>query len=754
MWFTQCSETTLHLFTDFKVLLEAAVAKGSVEVEIVKCVTLGPPEAGKTQLKSALMGRFDDSDESTAMSTAADIVMKRYIYGKTSWEPLTQEGLLRCLRTTVEEKHSSESVSATSLALAEEDVATLSVVDQKTQPQTNSPQTVTGAKFASGCGDEAKRKAALVKKFSTLRKSVEQGLTEADSTDVRSLQKLRMIHLIDSGGQPAFLDVHPVIASSSAIYFLVYNMEEGLEAKPRITYRKKSFPTKELPNKQKSNMDMIRESLLVLQHCKRKFAKMEEGLRQWFGQPIGQGENVPVLIVGTRGITHNIESESEKLVAGCGHLPTWNDVLDCNDTGKQLFAVDSKDQGCKGLQSVRDAIDEAECYYRLPLPIPWVLCQLIFWSSDREDLHVLKYADLQDICIQENLVASNAEFLAMIRTFHLLGIFSFPYFDQEEALCDQWRPDTHPVFTSPDVLYSHVTKILEVAFRNLKKTKMKPETKRRLKELQSNGQLDVSLLGHLDIQDHVGSFSGFRSYLLELLVQWGLAAKLGSADAAVNSTNDTSYFIPSVLPTNGQELSCLQPLHITFDLAFTFQSTLQNGMTFYHMPQGIFPHVVANILTTHRYYIIKTDTENYKCLFRDLAIFTIKSSSCSTMEHSYSVHLANNMDHISIMIQPSHAAMRWSAPDCHQIMRDFQLTIENVYRRIYLTHHDVTVACHCPCGRINKEHLATLTRNDQWCIRCLSIEGPDWEEYCPDNIATIMNQGMHLGLINSFPRMS
>ena len=98
-------------FTDFKKSLEAALAKGSVEVEVLKCVTLGPTEAGKTQLKSALIGKFDRSSESTPMSTGAEAVMQRYVRGKSTWEPLTRERLCMSLHTTVTKKMFTESAS-------------------------------------------------------------------------------------------------------------------------------------------------------------------------------------------------------------------------------------------------------------------------------------------------------------------------------------------------------------------------------------------------------------------------------------------------------------------------------------------------------------------------------------------------------------------------------------------------------------------------------------------------------------------
>ena len=37
-----------------------------------------------------------------------------------------------------------------------------------------------------------------------------------------------MIHMVDSGGQPAFFDFHPMVSTSRALYLIVYNSELGL----------------------------------------------------------------------------------------------------------------------------------------------------------------------------------------------------------------------------------------------------------------------------------------------------------------------------------------------------------------------------------------------------------------------------------------------------------------------------------------------------------------------------------------------
>ena len=435
---------------------------------MVKCITLGPPEAGKTQLKQALIGKFDHSSESTPMCTGCEVVMQCYVHGKTVWEPLTRETLRKSLHTTVnmmEQMESDSSIDKSSedeknpLSLKSEVPEEQGVV-QKVQPvNTGMPEGPTSASMPrADC-----KKVLLQKQFAALKASVEEGLNETDPAGVKGLDKIHIVNLIDSGGQPAFFDIHPVVATSCAVYLLVYNMKEGLSHKPANKYRKKAFPTKQLSNEKHSNLDMIKYSLVTIHDCKQKFITLESKLHRWFGSQdstSASADSLPVLVVGTRKRDkETITSESEKLKKECSYLPLWHKVLHCTDTGTKLFAVESIDPTCPGVQSVREEIDRAGCTYKLPLPISWFFCQLIFWSAD-ENLHVVTFANLQDLCQQEGLIANPNEFLAMVRAFHLLGIICFPYFDQELSLGDRWEPHDQPVFTKPNVLYQQVTKIL------------------------------------------------------------------------------------------------------------------------------------------------------------------------------------------------------------------------------------------------------------------------------------------------------
>ena len=737
-------------FTDFKKSLRAALDKGSVEVEMVKCVTLGPSEAGKTQLRYALIGKFDHSSESTPMCTRPEAVIKRYVRGKSTWEPLTRERLCMSLHTTVKMFTESAAPSTTEAnsSTQRNEAKALRVEPKKVEPlKTRMREGTEVHEYGTGAlGQRANSNKALRSQFAATRTSVEEELKKAGTPDVKGLDKVRIIHMVDSGGQPAFFDIHPVIATSRAVYLLVYNMEEGLDHKPAITYRSKVFPTKQLQNTKQSNLDMIKDSLLTLHDCKQKFTALEKELRHWFGDSISKSaDKLPVLVVGTRKKKESIKHESEKLEKGCSYLPLWRNVLHSTKTRSKLFAVESRVPGCEGVQSVREEVDRARCTFKLPLPISWFLCQLIFLSVD-ENLHVLTFSNLLDLCQQEGLISNPDEFLAMIRTFHLLGIFSFPYLDQELTLCDQWRPDNKPVFTNPDVLYQQVTKILEMAYRDLAETPMVPEARDSFEKLQCSGQLDSDTLGYLGIPNDLGFYSGFHDYLLERLVHWGLAAKPTtkiSEGAAVNGR--AAFFIPSVLPACDEEpVTCSEStLSFTFCLSLPDESRLSSAASkVYYVPRGIFPPFILHI--EEQGYEIQ-GTNDQSCLCRDVATFGIEPSHSNKMQYAYNIMVVDKMDRVTIAIEPA-TEDKSSPADCRRIVSDFKQAMEFVYKSIYQVSLAVTEASTCRCDKQRPSHLAKVIHRGNGCyvMQCL-LPGKKKEDNCPQELVELLSdQGRYL----------
>ena len=77
-------------------------------------------------------------------------------------------------------------------------------------------------------------------------------------------------------------------------------MEEGLDAKPKMTYRK-DYPTIDLPNSSQSNLEIVRRSLLTVHHFKERYREKHERLTSLMQDNFKPPRDDPhIIIVGTR----------------------------------------------------------------------------------------------------------------------------------------------------------------------------------------------------------------------------------------------------------------------------------------------------------------------------------------------------------------------------------------------------------------------------------------------------------------------
>ena len=340
------------------------------------------------------------------------------------------------------------------------------------------------------------------------------------------LKKVKLIHMIDSGGQPAFLDFHPLVATSRALYLLVYNSQEGLLACLALTYRKSTeFPTKSLPNPSQTNLDMIKKSLHSLHHCKNKLLKMEDTMQDRLGEnvTIDPSDVLPIIVVGSRKAQQCQEDPSHLLQSNCCSIPIWD------DTQPNVVLVDSLTPSCGGVEELRETISKTELKFKIRFPLLWFHCQLMFWSTDDPSLSVLTYHHLRMLCMKHEFVSSGEEFLALITTFHMLGLFVCSGIDRiREDPNDSDSLYNSPIFTKPNVLYRQISKILEIPFRDLESPKcnLTPAQRKSFKYIQREGIISAASLHLLGVPDTLGSFARFHSYLLQSLVKWGLAAQV------------------------------------------------------------------------------------------------------------------------------------------------------------------------------------------------------------------------------------
>ena len=696
-------------------------------MEIVKCVTLGPPEAGKTQLKRALTGNMEESTESTPVSTGAEVIMERYFEGELTWEPMGTFELQSALHRTVDvdeynvkpKKPTESNVSKVHVSIEKPSVTPYPAIIEDPMPEVGNDST------------EGLRK-DLIEKFTDLRRRVLDNVSKSQGD--RHLNGVRIIHFVDSGGQPSFFDLHPVVSTSRAVYLIVYNSAEGLDARPKITYRRPgdspSQQRREIPNPKQTNLDLIKSSLLTLDHCTSKFIRLEEKARRYLNIidiPTNPTTQLPAVIVGSRSSSRQHKTfDSDVIRRHCCHIPMCRD----NVMGKVHFVESRKPMS--GINELRDALKKVDCKFRIKhFPLKWFQCQLVFWSADDPQFFALPYSNLQALCQKGGFVSGDEEFRALVTTFHMLGIFSCPDLDLPDV--DEELLPLSPVFTNPDVLFKQVTTLLEVPFLNpLEYDKNGPA----IDKLQKSGITTRESLTLLGIPDTIGSFCGFHSYLLKFLLKWGLAAELKESGCLSGSgcgqLLHRELFIPSILLPRKDYNFALPPGFAALpSFALTILKTKEDD---YCIPQGLFPHFIVNIMNRHEEgYLIKVARHEAEIRCRDVLAITKKANKGT--ELPYTIYVVDNIDHISVHITLARKGRDCTGchSDCCTIVNDLKASLEKAYSHLFRDEgtSSVIIGCQCTCDEAKTCHLAQLDCYDQ-VLRCLLPDrGRDVEiEFC------------------------
>ena len=693
--------------------LADAIKRGAVDVTITKCVTLGPPEAGKTQLKRALLGDFTEANESTSVSTQAIPAVDIYASGQGNWVQLDMRQLKGAIQSTASEKglqskikrnEKNEKSKAVVMTHQEKHLHKIPSVSvpSDVEDQTNKSTSKDGAEHKWKIIDMKEHEKSLSKKFLILKNEVESAFVNVETPSASTnLHRAHLLYMVDNGGQPSFQDFHSAVATFPAIHFLVYNMKEGLNAQPKMTYRRKAFPTKKLANSTLSNFAIIHRLLLTIHHFGPRVSRIQAGIKDLMKDEFRAFQsNPPVFIVGTHiGKKESFEKDGNKLSSLLQSIPSLERI------GETHF-VNSLDPSCSGIKDLQQSLrsNSTSCSFRLPLS--WFYLQLMCLALDAEEipdlsLQIQAFVDLRNRCLEENLVASHEEFEAMIRVFHSLGVFSCPDLELSNEV-ESWY-----VFTSPNLLYSMVTKILDIPLRDV------TIFNKPLLDLQATGEISSEGLSALGVPDTLGSCQGFHKRLLKWLVHWGLAAEM---------VGGRTWFIPSILPPRSEVFHSpfVESPFNPFPLSICFLENSSDNLTFHYLPEGFFPHFVVN-LVKNGYTLSPNHREGANLSRCRDAVFLIKrNTSTVNPMNTFNIWLLDEATHLSVYMSPAGGS---SAPSAHQeagaVLAELKDKVEETNCSLYYRSNDnIAICCSCPCrtmegeakaSKLDTSHLAQVT---------------------------------------------
>ena len=699
---------------------------------------MGPPEAGKTQLKRALLGDFTIAEESTPACTKATPAVEIMLASESKWKHFVFEHLKTLSLQEDSVNKSPRDATNTAIIPSSDSVSIVAAVNDQPSTQ-NTSGNATSRSNSSESSLTIERQRSL-ESFQSLNEHVTKCLVESNCCD-ENLKSMKLIYMVDSGGQPSFLDFHPVTATFAASYLLVYNMEEGLDAKPKMTYRKSNnFPTKELPPSTKTNLEILHRSMLTVHHFQVRFDERHRKISELMKDKFCAAPSAPPLfIVGTRKVPSSTNSHRKKLKPLYQNIPSLKRATTCK-------FVDSISPNCEGAKELRDSVSNQDSLCSFRLPLSWLKLHLmsVVIESDPEeesshkDLQVQTYSDLHEMCLNENIVRSEDEFKAMITVFHSLGVFSCPdlEFEETEDLIEDYL-----IFVNPNLLYGFVSKLLEIPFIDLDKLKNRPS----LKDLQLAGELTVTAMEDLGIPDIIGTCGDIHSRLLSWLVRWGLAAPMDVGG---------KLFIPSVLPLQPDLPSPFTRTRFDpFPLHFCFIYDSTKNCTFHYLPEGFFPHFVVTLMkegyTLHENDPEPEDDDKIVPRCRD-AIFLIRQrQKFDGAKNTFNIQLVDEGTHISIHMSPAGPHTKSTRIEAGHVLAELKRKIEDTNEKLYHRSHDrIALCCNCTCGPeqgFTECHLAQIDvgNDDHIQITCLHPKRAHtlaWENDLTDDLSRAVIQ--------------
>ena len=386
----------------------------------------------------------------------------------------------------------------------------------------------------------------LITSYSEAMRSIKEQLPKVKPST--ELFDVDWIHLLDSGGQPQFLDVLPLLFRNESLHIVVIRLTEGLDDKPKVRFYDKGKDVYTLPDHlTHSNREIIERA------CQMAEAQATSG------------KSVPkVMVVGTHKDKLGINSEA-KLKEINKELTKvhqkYNRVLIRKSSGEVIFAVNAMAPDGKKRQKYTEELQK--CILEAVKETGDVIDVPLKWLAFHLDL------DKTGGIVRKSECYRRGEIHGMGRS-EVENALKF--FDKVSLLL--YHPDDVPdlVFTKMYPLISRLSRLIKASFITPGSCITAPYDRLRQKGLFNKSFLPTIFE---DLYESGEEFSD--DDFLKLLECLKIAVHIG----------DDDYFLPSALslepPSNDLsfELSCVP-------LAFTWDGRI--------LPHGFFLTLVVELL--------------------------------------------------------------------------------------------------------------------------------------------------------------
>ena len=534
--------------------------------------------------------------------------------------------------------------------------------------------------------------------------------------------------LLDTGGQPEFINMLPAINATTAITFVVLNLSKGKEClnTPVIAQYKREGYKYTKHELSYTNMDLLKclfSSIKLAAMQKKKNFLHHDIIKMVKGdehpQPI-------VCIIGTHadGLKEKLNEVTNYVNRKISELEVIkkNDneimVIWSNSKGTYLRPVDNtvprnlqersglqspitpdiQTMTIKTIENIRDNSKKLlEKKMQYEIPISWFILELELRKFCEKNKNVCVSLDdiKEQIC--DKIMPSGRRMekqiiVEVMKFYHMFGTLLF--FDEVEGMSEF-------VITDPQWLFTNLTEIVTCTCDENQEC----YDSDHINKLRNEGICNVKLLENLNLNLQDIEMESFLKLLIHLKV------------IALKDNEHNEYFIPSVLPRCNRKTdikSIFNEEDFGKAVAFTADGhsievdPLLIEFTFGTIPRGLFGFLAVQILQDNKIYHLysENDPENdiYYCC-ADLITFQIDSSWLY-------VTLVDNISYLELQVRVQGNNI---PSEHHQIQKTVTKALKTVCDQFDWQFNDCRYGFSCEkCFKeySNKDHLSVLSTEE------------------------------------------
>ena len=551
--------------------------------------------------------------------------------------------------------------------------------------------------------------------------------------------------LLDTGGQPEFINMLPAINSSTAITFVVVNISSGKKCLQELVaaqYKREGYNYSEGVLKY-TNIHLLKcllSSIKVAAMKKDTFhadviKQVKEGKQS---QPI-------VCIIGTcadvlkknykenyNDEIHAINEEVKKLVETIQKEEIM--VFWCDAGGNYVIPIDNtisrqpqkedinEDQDAQTVQQKTAQNIKIICEHsneilreknQYEIPISWFILELELRNSDKDCIPLTEVKDICDRILPSRRKMNIEEIKEVLKFYHLCGMLL--YFSEVDGMKEF-------VITNLQWFFINLSKIIMCKFENNANDLYGAH---HIK-MMHNGTCHIELLGRLKLDLQGIELESFVKLLVHLKI--------------IAPIMDDTYFMPTILPLCNEKNIFTESDEYGKPTTFALDGTCQEvkplliEFTFGTIPRGLFGFLIVQLLQDNHTFELYGKNDRTLCRCADLITFYMKPC--------YYVSLHDKISYLELQVR-----VKGNEPSCHyQVQTVVTEALEKVCDEFSWRFSDCRYGflCHHHGADSQDDHLTLLSA-----AQPIPDDIPKYA-YCKNQQSTLLNETHNIWLEQVF----